>query len=96
MATVKGYVEKIKFRNEENGYSVLQVGYEGKDYVLVGSFAYINEGDLIEAEGWENAHPVYGEQFQVESYELKEPEDAASMERYLASGAIKGLSLIHI
>ncbi len=91
MATVKGYVEKIKFRNEENGYSVLQVGYEGKDYVLVGSFAYINEGDLIEAEGRENAHPVYGEQFQVESYELKEPEDAASMERYLASGAIKGI-----
>lgn len=91
MATVKGYVEKIKYRNEENGYSVLQVGSDGNDYVLVGNFAYINEGDLIEAEGREVNHPMYGEQIQVERYELKEPEDAASMERYLASGAIRGI-----
>ena len=37
MATVKGYVEKIKYRNEENGYSVLEVGADGQDYVLVGT-----------------------------------------------------------
>ncbi len=91
MATVKGYVEKIKYRNEENGYSVLEVNSEGNEYVLVGSFAYINEGDLIEAEGRETEHPMYGEQIQVERYELKEPEDAASMERYLSSGAIRGI-----
>ena len=89
MATVKGYVEKIKYRNEENGYSVLEVNSEGNEYVLVGSFAYINEGDLIEAEGRETEHPMYGEQIQVERYELKEPEDEDSMERYLSSYSIR-------
>lgn len=91
MTTVKGYVEKIKYRNEENGYSVLDVGFEGADYVLVGTFPYISEGDLIEAEGRMTEHPIYGEQLQVESYELKTPEDTVSMERYLGSGAIRGV-----
>ncbi len=91
MATVKAYVEKIKYRNEENGYTVLEAGWEGEDYVLVGTFPYINEGDLVEAKGRMVEHPVYGEQLQVEEYELKAPEDTVSMERYLGSGAIKGV-----
>lgn len=91
MATVKGYVEKIKYRNDENGYSVLDLGFEGKDYVLVGTFPYISEGDLVEAQGRMVEHPIYGEQLQVEHYELKSPEDTASMERYLGSGAIRGV-----
>ena len=91
MATVKAYVEKIKSRNEENGYTVLEAGWEGEDYVLVGTFPYINEGDLVEAKGRMVEHPVYGEQLQVEEYELKAPEDTVSMERYLGSGAIKGV-----
>ena len=91
MATVKGYVEKIKYRNEENGYSVLEVGADGQDYVLVGTFPYISDGDLIEAEGRMVEHALYGEQLQVEKYELKAPEDTASMERYLGSGAIRGV-----
>ena len=91
MATVSGYVERIKFRNEENGYSILDVSADGLDYVLVGTFPYISEGDFIEATGRDVEHPVYGDQIQVESYELKEPEDTASMERYLGSGAIRGV-----
>ena len=91
MATVSGYVEKIKFRNEDNGYSILSVSAGGEDYVLVGTFPYISEGDWIEASGREVAHPIYGDQIQVETYELKAPEDTASMERYLGSGAIKGV-----
>lgn len=91
MATVKGYVEKIKFRNEDNGYSILSVSADGEDYILVGTFPYIAEGDYIEASGRDVMHPVYGDQIQVEHYELKAPEDTASMERYLGSGAIKGV-----
>ncbi len=93
MATVKGYIEKIKFRNDENGYSILSISADpdGEEYVLVGTFPYISEGDLIEASGRLVEHPLYGEQIQVESYELKAPEDTASMERYLGSGAIKGV-----
>lgn len=91
MATVSGYVEKIKYRNEENGYSILSVNSDGLDYVLVGTFPYISEGDFIEAAGRDVEHPIYGDQIQVESYELKAPEDTASMERYLGSGAIRGV-----
>lgn len=91
MATVSGYVEKIKYRNEENGYSILNVNSDGLDYVLVGTFPYISEGDFIEASGRDVEHPIYGDQIQVESYELKAPEDTASMERYLGSGAIRGV-----
>ena len=73
MATVNGYVEKIKFRNEENGYSILSVNSDGEEYVLVGTFPYISEGDFIEASGRSVEHPVYGDQIQVETYELKAP-----------------------
>lgn len=91
MATVNGYVEKIKYRNEDNGYSILSVNADGEEYVLVGTFAYINEGDFVEASGRQVDHPIYGEQIQVEKYELKAPEDTESMERYLGSGAVKGV-----
>lgn len=91
MATVTGYVEKIKYRNDENGYTILSVSSDGEEYVLVGTFPYIGEGDMVEASGTMVDHPIYGEQMQVEAYELKAPDDTASMERYLGSGAVKGV-----
>lgn len=91
MATITGFVEKIKFRNEDNGYSVLSVTADGEEYVLVGTFHYIGEGEMIEASGTMTEHPIYGEQMQVETYEIKTPEDITAMERYLGSGAIKGV-----
>jgi exodeoxyribonuclease V alpha subunit len=91
MATVCGFVEKIKYRNEDNGYTVLSLVEAGEEYTLVGSFHYISEGEMIEAVGAMTEHPVYGEQMTVESYEIKAPEDTAAMERYLGSGAIKGI-----
>ena len=91
MATVTGYVEKIKYRNEENGYSVLTVSDGGEEYVLVGTFTYISEGERIEATGRMVEHSIYGEQLAVESYEIKAPEDTLAIERYLGSGAIKGI-----
>ena len=91
MATITGFVEKIKFRNEDNGYSVLSVSSEQEEYVLVGTFHYISEGEMIEATGTMTEHPVYGEQMTVEAYQVKVPEDTAAMERYLGSGAIKGV-----
>lgn len=91
MATITGFIEKIKFRNEDNGYSVLSVSSENEEYVLVGTFHYISEGEMIEATGTMTEHPVYGEQMTVDSYQVKTPEDTAAMERYLGSGAIKGV-----
>ena len=91
MATVCGFVERIKYRNEENGYTVLSLTDEGDEYTLVGNFHYISEGEMVEATGPMTEHPVYGEQMTVETYEIKPPEDTAAMERYLGSGAVKGI-----
>ena len=91
MATVCGFVERIKYRNEENGYTVLSLTDEGDEYTLVGNFHYISEGEMVEATGPMTEHPVYGEQMTVETYEIKAPEDTAAMERYLGSGAVKGI-----
>ncbi|MDO5348922.1 MAG: ATP-dependent RecD-like DNA helicase [Lachnospiraceae bacterium] len=91
MATVTGFVERIKYRNEDNGYTVLSLNVDGDETILVGTFHYINEGEMVEATGAMTEHPVYGEQLQVEHYEIKTPEDTLSMERYLGSGAIKGI-----
>ncbi|HBC99843.1 MAG TPA: ATP-dependent RecD-like DNA helicase, partial [Lachnoclostridium sp.] len=71
--------------------TVLSLVDAGEEYTLVGSFHYISEGEMIEAVGSMTELPVYGEQMTVESYEIKAPEDTAAMERYLGSGAIKGI-----
>ena len=91
MAVVEGYIEKIKYRNEENGWSILSVESDGEDYVLVGTFAMIGEGEFISAEGTMKVHPVYGEQLAVEHYEIRTPEDSDGALRYLSSGAVKGI-----
>ena len=88
---IDGYVNRIVFRNSENGYTVLSVQTEEEETTCVGNFTFISEGEFIQATGSFTDHPVYGVQFLVESYELKEPEDVFSMERYLGSGAIKGV-----
>lgn len=91
MTVIAGFVEKIKYRNEENGYTVLSVSGEDGETVLVGTFPLIEEGEYIRAEGMMKNHPVYGEQLVADTYEVKVPEDSASVERYLSSGVIKGV-----
>lgn len=91
MEKVKGYVEHIIYRNEENGYTVMNLVSGGEDIVCVGMFRTIDQGETMELDGNYVEHPVYGSQFKVESYRITEPEDAVSMERYLGSGAIKGI-----
>ena len=89
---MEGYVEKIVFRNAENGYTVLSLSSEEEEELTcVGTFSFINEGEYVHLTGTMTAHNVYGEQLRVESYEIKEPTDLVSMERYLGSGAIKGV-----
>ena len=83
MATITGFIERIKFRNEENGYTVMSVTdqSDGEEVIMVGNLAYAAEGDMIEASGHMTQHPVYGEQHQIESYEMKTPQDELSLER---------------
>ena len=91
MECIEGYVERIKYRNTENGYTVMNVVTEVDDIILVGTFSFISEGEYVKAYGEYTSHPLYGEQLQVSRYEIIEPKDAVAMERYLASGAIKGI-----
>lgn len=88
---LEGYVEKIIFRNDENGYTVLNLACDNFEMTCVGSFPFINEGEYLNAKGIYIEHQLYGEQFQVEGYEIKEPEDLLAIEKYLSSGAIKGI-----
>ena len=91
--TVTGYIDHIIFRNEDNGYTVMVLKDAGEEEELtcVGTFPSVSQGMTIEATGFYTRHPVYGKQFQVQSFLEKMPEDALAMERYLGSGAIKGI-----
>ncbi|MEG1504746.1 MAG: ATP-dependent RecD-like DNA helicase [Lachnospiraceae bacterium] len=93
MEIAKGYVEHIVFRNEENGYTVMNLETEDGDLTCVGLFPCISEGELMEMTGEYTNHSVYGTQLQVHTYEVKAPEDLISIERYLGSGAIKGVGV---
>ena len=88
---LEGYVDRIVYRNSENGYTVLSLVRDDIEMTVVGTFTFINEGEYISVNGNYISHPVYGEQLQMKSYEIKEPEDLFSIERYLGSGAIKGV-----
>ena len=91
MTEITGYVERIVYRNEENAYCVLEVSAQGEPEVLVGTFPFVEEGNLICAKGEMIFHPSYGEQMKVSSYEVKTPEDVRAIEKYLASGAVRGI-----
>ena len=93
METVKGYVDHIIYRNTDNGYTVLILIVEEEELTCVGTFSDIVEGENIEAKGEYTDHPTYGRQFKVVSYEEKAPEDELAIERYLGSGAIKGIGI---
>ena len=91
--SVTGYVDHIIFRNEDNGYTVMVVktANEEEELTCVGTFPEITQGITIEATGQFSQHPIYGKQFAIQSYVEKMPEDTQAMERYLGSGAIKGV-----
>ena len=91
--SLAGYVEHIIYRNADNGYTVLNLVSGEDEITCVGIFSAIAEGENIEARGEYTEHPTYGQQFKVASFEEKAPEDEEAIERYLGSGAIKGIGL---
>lgn len=91
MEKIKGYIEHIIYRNADNGYTVLNLVSGDEEITCIGFFKTMDQGEMIEAEGNYLAHPVYGEQFKIEQYTILPPDDEASIERYLGSGAVKGV-----
>ncbi len=91
MVKIEGYVERIVYRNEDNGYTVMTVMEDNEEYSCVGIVQFVNEGEYIEIEGEMETHTSYGEQVKITSYNIKAPEDEIAIIRYLGSGAIKGI-----
>jgi exodeoxyribonuclease V alpha subunit len=93
LETIKGYIDHTIYRNEENGYAVLVLIADEEELTCVGIFPDIADGMMIEAQGEYTEHPTYGRQFKVSSFEEKSPEGELAIERYLGSGAIKGVGI---
>ena len=91
MEEVKGYVDHIIFRNPDNGYTVFQLNNDDGEVTCVGNIHFIEEGELFLVKGEYVTHSLYGVQLSVSEISVCEPEDLLSIEKYLGSGAIKGL-----
>ena len=91
METINGYIEHIIFQNSENGYTVMNLVAGEEEITCVGMCRGLTQGENIAAQGDYIEHPVYGKQFKLSSFQVVAPKDSLSMERYLASGAIKGV-----
>ncbi|NMA33620.1 MAG: ATP-dependent RecD-like DNA helicase [Clostridiaceae bacterium] len=91
MTSVEGIIEGIIYKNEANGYTVCEIASGRKLITAVGYMPFINEGETIKANGRWVRHPDYGDQFKVELYEKVLPHTAEAIEKYLASGIVKGV-----
>ena len=94
METIKGYIEKIIFRSRQTGFTVFSLETDGVETVCVGEFADIHAGEFMELSGDYVMHPRFGRQFRAETARIIIPEDLLSVERYLGSGAIKGIGTV--
>ena len=89
---LKGQIEEFIYQNEANSYTIAVFQTQKQDLVtIVGYLPFIAVGDSLKLEGKMVVHQEYGEQFKVESFEKLMPETAAALEKYLASGTIKGI-----
>ena len=89
--TLNGIVERITYKNEQNGYTVATVRSGRERLTVVGVLPFLAEGESAEFCGNYTVHPTYGRQFNVTSYERKTPETAAAILKYLSSGIIRGV-----
>jgi len=91
METIKGFIDHIIYRNKDNGYTVLNLLTQEGELTCVGFFKTMDQGETIEAQGDYAQHQIYGKQFKIEQYKILPPSDEVSVERYLSSGAVKGV-----
>ena len=92
MARFEGVVEKISYRNDENGFTVAQVKLEsGERLAAVGAMPMLLAGERAAFEGELVEHREYGRQIRVSWVESIRPESLDGIEKYLASGMIRGV-----
>ena len=88
---LEGQLEEIIYQNETNSYTIAELATEEEIYTIVGYLPFINEGDFLSLEGKFVTHQDYGRQFKIDTFEKKMPESKEALEKYLASGIIKGI-----
>ena len=88
---ITGSVEEISFRNEQSGFTVVELDIDGEPVVAVGVLPPVNSGEEVHMYGHWTTHPKFGRQFSAESCESKMPSGASAILRYLSSGAVKGI-----
>ena len=91
MDKLEGYVEEIIFRNDINGYTVCAMDCDECQEVIVGIIPFVSKGDYLTVQGKWSVHPEFGRQLKVEYFEKKMPDTKDAIEKYLASGAVKGI-----
>lgn len=91
MEELTGVIDHFLFKNESNGYGVMELTTEDDDVICVGTMAGIDQGEMVRVTGEYVVHPTYGPQLKISSIEVVQPTGAVAIERYLASGIIKGV-----
>lgn len=93
--SIRGVVEHITYRNEENGYTVCQISDESKAdseiITLVGIMPMLQVGETVNAVGKWSFHQTFGRQFSVEYFEKQLPTSASAILQYLSSRTVKGI-----
>lgn len=88
---IEGTVEEITFRNEQSGFTVMELDADGEPVIAVGALPPVNPGEEVHLYGHWSTHPKFGRQFAAESLETTMPSGATAILRYLSSGAVKGI-----
>ncbi|MBQ4397746.1 MAG: ATP-dependent RecD-like DNA helicase [Clostridia bacterium] len=88
---IEGTVEEITFRNEQSGFTVMELDVEGDPVIAVGALPPVNVGEEVHLYGHWTSHPKFGRQFAADSLETTLPSGATAILRYLSSGAVKGI-----
>ena len=86
-----GNIDEIRFRNEENGYTITVLDIDGEPVIAVGTFPPVSEGENIEVTGDYVVHPKFGRQFKAVSVKRIAPTTIDGIVRFLGSGLIKGV-----
>ena len=89
---IKGQIAEIIYKNDANGYTIAEFELEDETFLtVVGYLPFIEEGDTLNLIGKMVVHQEYGEQFKIDTFEKLMPENSKALEKYLASGTIRGV-----
>ncbi len=88
---IRGVVEGVTFRNEENGFTVLDLFSDGEYITAVGVLPHVDAGENLRLMGHFDFHSSFGRQFKIKLCEREMPKSTADLLKYLSSGAVKGI-----